>query len=458
MKHPDSLIIVGAVLIFATFLTWIIPAGQFDREVVDNREILVPGSYRAVEQQPQGISVVLLAPVKGFIAASQIIAFVLIIGGAFAVVQKTSAIEAGLYNIIRICLDRPSYRKILIPMLMVLFSLAGATFGMSEEMLLFILITIPFAHALGYNTIVGVAIPFIATGAGFAGALTNPFTIGIAQGIAELPIFSGWQYRLVVWASLTTTAIIYVMRYANSEQARIDNDSLSPGSSSFAKEPATVVQEPLTSARAAILVVFLVAVILLIIGSTFWGWYINEITGLFIGVAIVTAIIGRLGANNAIAVFMEGAGRMMSAAMVIAFAKGILILTSDGKIIDTILYTMAQWIEGAHPVVSAQLMFFVQNVINFFVPSGSGQAALTMPIMSPLGDLLGVTRQTTVLIFQLGDGIGNMIIPTSGVTMGVLSAAKIPYVRWVRWVAPLIILFLMISMMLIIPPVLMHWQ
>lgn len=453
MKHPDSLVIVGVVLILTALLTWFIPAGEFDRTIVDGREILVPGSYRAVEQQPQGLSIVLLAPIKGFVAAAQIIGFVLIIGGAFAVIQKTKAIDAGLYDVIRICLKRPTYKKVLLPLLMVIFSLAGATFGMSEEILLFILITIPFAHALGYNTIVGVAIPFIAAAAGFAGALTNPFTIGIAQGIAEVPLFSGWEYRLVVWATLTLIAIAYVMRYASTKEA-----AFKPEDGAAFSSTEEVAQDVLTRPRIAILVVFLLAVVALILGSTRWGWYINEITGLFILVTIVTAIIGRMGANETVAVFLQGAGSMMAAALVIAFAKGILIVTSEGKIIDTILFNLAQWIEGAHPIWSAELMFLVQNIINFFVPSGSGQAALTMPIMSPLGDLLGITRQTTVLIFQLGDGIGNMIIPTSGVTMGVLSAAKIPYVRWVRWVAPLIILFLFAAVLLIIPPVLMHWK
>ncbi len=450
MKQPNTLIIVSVVLILVTLLSWILPAGQYQRTTHDNREILVPGSYKKVEQSPQGIFDVLLAPIKGFVASARIIAFVLIIGGVFSIITRTQAIEAGLQNVIQKSLTRPAYKKVIIPLLMTLFSIAGATFGLSEEVLLFILITIPFAKALGYNAIVGVAIPFVAAGVGFAGAITNPFTVGIAQGIAGLHPFSGWEYRIVVWFVLTLVAILYVARYANRIEVKHEPNQ---GNEAILKQEFPA----LTWQRSVVLLLFLLSIGLLIVGSTRWGWYIDEITGLFTGLGILVALVARISPNETAESFIQGARNMLSAALVIALAKGILIVSSEGKIIDTMLFYLTNTLQGAHPVLSAEIMFMVQNTINFLVPSGSGQAALTMPIMAPLSDLLSISRQTAVLIFQLGDGIGNMIIPTSGVTMGVLSAADIPYSKWLRWVWPLIVILIILSMLLIIPPVLMGW-
>lgn len=452
MKNPDTLIIVSLVLILVTVLTWLLPSGEFQRTTINNREVLIPGSYQKTQPDPQSIDAILLAPVKGFVASSHIIAFVLIIGGAFAIITKTKAIEAGLQYVIGLSIRYPAYKKLIIPFLMILFSVAGATFGLSEEVLLFILITIPFAKALGYDAIVGVSIPFVAAGAGFAGAITNPFTLGIAQGIAELPPFSGWEYRLFVWFVLTLTVILYVVVYANrieSNQAKVQ-----PAEDAIDKHDFIT----LTWTRRMVIVLFVGGIVLLIIGSTQWGWYINEITGLFLAIGILAALICRISPNHAVAAFGEGARNMLTAALVIALAKGILIVAEQGKIIDTMLYHLANTVDGFHPVVSVELMFIVQNVLNLFVPSGSGQAALTMPIMAPLSDLLSISRQTAVLTFQLGDGIGNMIIPTSGVTMGVLSAANIPYMKWVKWIWPLIAILAVISMLLLIPPVIFGWQ
>jgi uncharacterized ion transporter superfamily protein YfcC len=448
MKQPDTLIIVRFVLIAVAAMTWFVPAGEFARTMQNGREVIVPGSYKSVDAQPQGVGGILLAPVKGFVAAAQIVAFVLIVGGAFGMIAGTKAIEAGLQHIMRLCIQRPQYKKAIIPLLMFSFSVTGATFGMSEEVLLFILITIPFAHALGYDTIVGVAIPFIGAGVGFAGAVTNPFTVGIAQAIAEVPTFSGWEYRLLVWFVLTLTATLYVMRYA----AKIEKKG-SEATTYQGEEIKTI-----SRVQSLVLLIFCFAIIILIIGSVSWGWYINEITGLFLLTGIATSLVCRISPNRALALFIEGARGMLPAALVIALAKGILIVASDGKIIDSMLHYLSGAVRGLHPVVSAQLMFIIQNILNFFVPSGSGQAALTMPVMAPLSELVSVTRQTTVLIFQLGDGIGNMIIPTSGVTMGVLSAAKLSYGNWVRWIWPLILILFMLAMLALIPPVLTGWS
>ena len=456
-RFPDTITIILIIQVVFILMTWIIPAGEFERAMQNGREVVVPGSYVSVESSPQGLWAFLKAPMRGFTSAAQIIAFVFMVGGAFAIVNRTGAINAGLFRIIRLSIDKPKYKKWVIPFVMILFSLGGATFGMSEEVLVFILITIPLALALGYDSIVGVAIPFIGAGAGFAGAFANPFTVGIAQGIAEIsPLFSGWEYRLVVWVIFTLAAIAFVSWYASRIEKNPEKSLVYDIDQTRERSINTDGDEEmkLTTSRKLILFSLLFAVGLLVFGVNKWGWYIDEIAGLFIGLSIVAALIYRLPIGESVNAFVVGAKEMVLAALVIGMSKGLLIIAMDGKIIDTMLNWIAKGAEGLPKVVSLEVMFLFQTVLNFFVPSGSGQAALTMPIMAPLSDLLEVSRQSAVLAFQLGDGLSNLIIPTSGVTMGILTIAKIPYEKWVKWIMPLMIIFLILAMLVLVPPVL----
>jgi len=454
-KIPHTLIIVSVILILFLILTWIVPAGQFDRSTYNGRQVVVPGTYHRADPQPQGLMAFLTAPIKGMINASQIIAFVLLIGGAFGIVNKTGAINAGLSGILEATRKNPAIKKFIIPIIMFLFSLGGASFGMSEEVMVFILITIPLAIALGYDSLTGVAMPFIGAASGFAGAFSNPFTIGIAQGIAEIPIFSGWEYRIIVWLILMTAAITFVMLYArrierNPERSLVYELDRTRNLTSYHSAEDLA----FTPKRKLVLLVFFAALIMLIVGVNVWNWYINEIAGLFIAMGILAAVFYRLPASKTVGAFLEGARDMMTAAMVIGLTRGMLIIATDGKIIDTILNGIAGTMGHFPKTVSVQMMFFFQGFMNFFVPSGSGQAALTMPLMSPLSDLIGITRQTAVLAYQLGDGLFTNIFPTSGVTMGVLAIGNIPYDKWVRFMIPLSVVFLILGCLLLIPPLL----
>jgi uncharacterized ion transporter superfamily protein YfcC len=450
-RMPDTLVIILGFMILFTLLTWLVPAGAFERTLVGGREVLVPGSYHRVEAAPQGLGSFLTAPIKGFISAAEIVAFVFLVGGAFGILTETGAITSGLQRIIGWSRHRPRARKLIVPLLMVLFSLAGATFGMSEEVLVFILISIPLAEAMGYDSLVGVAIPFIGAGAGFAGAFSNPFTIGIAQGIAELPPFSGMGYRLIVWVVLTTAAILYIMRYIRQlETGKAKGLHTRPEAAAEANTPI-----PFTTSRKLIIFLFIASLGLLVYGVSKWSWYIEEIAGLFIGLGLAAALLARLPMAKATTAFTHGARDMMTAGLVIALSKGLLIIAQEGQILDTILYAFSSSVENFPKALSIEVMFLVQTFLNFFIPSGSGQAALTMPIMAPLSDLLGITRQTAVLAFQLGDGLSNLIIPTSGVTMGVLAIGKIPYDRWLRWAGPLILILFLLAGLLLLPPVLL---
>lgn len=467
-KFPDTLVIIFSFMIVFTILTWIIPAGEFDREIVNGRSVIVPNSYHEVKQNPQSLELFVM-PIKGFVSAAEIIGFILIVGGVFTIINRTGAINALLYKIIKASKKNETLKKMVIPIIMFFFSLGGATFGMAEETLVFIMITIPLCISLGYDAIVGVCVAFIGAAVGFAGAFFNPFTIGIAQGIAEVGIFSGWGYRLIVWLVFTIVAIIYVTMYAR----KIEKDPYKSmvGDIEYDERVMNFDESDmkLNSKRKWILGLLAFALILLVIGvqtkplipSISWlsNWYINELSALFLALGIVSALIYGIGPSKMVSSFGEGAKEMAMPALIVGFAKAIVLIGEEGKIIDTILYNVSNLGENLPNYVSVQIMFFVQTGINFFVPSGSGQAALTMPLMAPLSDILGISRQTAVLAYQFGDGITNMIIPTSAVLMGVLQIAKIPYDKWFKFILPLVVIMSIIAMiLLIIPVVFFNWQ
>ncbi len=461
MKAPNTYAILVSLVVVVAALTWVLPASRYDTHEVAGRQVVDPTTFTYVEAAHQGFQAVLMAPIRGFVDAAEIIGFVLLIGGVFGIIQATQSITAGVRALAAAYQVSSVVRLGLIPIFMLLFSLGGAIFGMSEETIPFILIFVPMAYALGYDSITGVAIPFVGAGAGFAGAFFNPFTVGVAQSIAEVPLFSGLGYRFVCWVIITTVAIIYVMRYAakvkrHPESSLTFESDQSRRSSLLAESEAESAE--MTRTHRAVLLIFLLGMLLLVFGVLRLDWYIEEIAGLFLLIGLTVALAGRLSVDRTTDAFISGAQALVGTALVIGLARGILVIARDGRIIDTILHALSGLVEGFHPVFSAQMMFIVQTFLNFFVPSGSGQAALTMPIMAPLADLVGVARQTAVLAFQFGDGFSNLIIPTSGVLMGALSLAGVPWDKWARWVLPLELLFLVVGLLLLVPAVLTGWQ
>lgn len=461
IKVPNTLILLSSLIVITAALTLVIPAGEFARtKGYQGLDVVVPGSYQEIESVSQFNLNILLAPIKGFMAASEIIVFILFVGGAFYVFQRTEAIDSGIKALAKAHKKSAMVRKMLIPIFMVIFSLGGATFGMSEETIPFIMIFIPLALVLGYDTVTGVAIPFVGASTGFAAAFMNPFTIGIAQGIAGLPPMSGIGYRLIVWVICTAVAIWFVMRYA--AKVKKDPQSSITYEQDLEKRKDLRVEDldnftGMDKRHTVVLLTFLMGILTVVFGVLNYGWYIKEICAVFLATGILTGIVGGLSADEISNSFVAGAKDLMTTAFVVALSKALLIIASDGKIIDTILYAFSAPLEGLHPIGSSIVMLFVQKVIVFFVPSGSGQAALTMPVMAPLSDILGVSRQTAVLAFQFGEGFANMIIPTSAVTMGILALAKIPYEKWAVWVLPLEIIFIILACLLMIPPYFI-WQ
>lgn len=461
LKVPNTYLLIFLLLVFIAALTWIIPGGEYERQEVNGRMVVVQNSFKYVDNEPQGLVALFTSPLKGFVEAAMIIGFILIVGGAFNVLAATNAITAFITKLARAHKHSKTLQTFFIPVLLLMFSLGGATFGMNEEIIPFVLITVPICLALGYDSITGVAIPLVGAHIGFASAFLNPFNVGIAQGIADVPLFSGIGYRVICWAISTAVAVFFLLYYV---RKLAKNPEVSPMYSEDTElrksghiDNIYENQIELTGKHKLVLSTFVLSLIMLVVGVVKFNWYIEEIAALFFVMGIATGIIGGLNSDKLIKAFIDGAKDLVGTALIVALARATLVISRDGQIIDTVLYGLAPFIESSSPIFASQKMFIVQAIINFFVHSGSGQAALTMPIMAPLADLAGVSRQTAILAFQFGE-YTNIIIPTSAVTMGALAMAKVPWQKWAKWVLPLQIILMLLGLLLLIPPNLMGWS
>jgi uncharacterized ion transporter superfamily protein YfcC len=459
IRLPNTFVLLFAILALIALATWLVPGGKYETHLVNGKQLIDPATFHFVESKPQGLAALMMAPIKGFAEAGLIIGFVLITGGAFAVLHKTEAIDAMIKSIAQAHTRSAFVRAALIPVFVTMFSLGGATFGMNEEAIPFILIFVPLALALGYDSVTGVSIPFLGSQVGFASAFLNPFNVGIAQGIAGLPLFSGMGYRLLVWVIATGVTVAFLMWYAARIKANPQKSPTYILDLTRRKELAVDFSgfAGMTLRHKLVLWVFACSLLAMVFGVVKFGWFIEEIAALFLAMTIVVGLIGRLDSDELVGAFVQGAKDLIGTALVIALARGTMILARDANIIDSMLYYLTPLIASDSPVFSAQKMFLIQTVINFFIHSGTGQAALTMPIMAPLADLVGVTRQTAVLAFQLGE-LTTPMIPTSGITVGVLALARIPWLTWARWMIPLQLIYAVMALLLLVPPCLMMWQ
>ena len=459
LRMPNTFVLLFSLLVLLAISTWFVPGGKYDTHIVNGKTLINPDSFHYVAANPQGLVALMLSPIKGFVEAALIIGFILIVGGAFGVLQKTQAIDSMIKAVVQLSCDSKLVRALIIPVFVTLFSLGGATFGMAEEAIPFVLIFIPLALALGYDSVTGVAIPFVGSQVGFAAAFLNPFNVGIAQKIADVPMFSGMGFRVIVWVLATALTIAFLMVYA----ARIKkNPALSP---TYHMDQERRLQAPevgsaaftgMTLAHKLVLLIFAGALIVMVVGVIQYSWFIEEIAALFLVMSILVALVGRLDSDQFVDHFILGAKDLMTTALVIALARATVILARDAQIIDTILHSLMPLIQSSNVILAAYKMFFIQTIINFFIHSGSGQAALTMPIMAPLADLVGVSRQTAVLAFQFGE-FTTSVIPTSGITVGVLALAKIPWITWAKWMIPLQLIYLVLALVMLAIAVQIGW-
>ncbi|MFY9429618.1 MAG: AbgT family transporter [bacterium] len=436
MRFPHVFVLLFIVILIAALGSYILTPGQYDRvEGPGGRMIVDPDSYHTVDPTPIGFWQLFQSLHKGMVEAADIIFFIFIVGASFTVVQATGAIEASIGAVTRALQGR---ERLIIPVVMAIFAIGGCIFGMAEETLPFIPVMVPLALALGFDSITGVAMVLAGAGAGFTAAFMNPFTVGVAQGIAELPLYSGMGFRIVTFALFLILTVGYVFRYAGKIK---ENPSLSIVYEENKAWEAAIDLDQLAAfepQHKLVLLVVLASIAMLVYGVVELGWYITEIAGLFMVMAVFAGLAGKLGVNEIAEEFVNGARDLTYGALIVGIARAILVVLTEGNIIDTILFGMASAISGLPSALNALGMYVVQCLLNFIIPSGSGQAAVSMPIMAPLSDLVGVTRQTAVLAFQFGDGISNILTPTSGYFMAGLALAKVPYHKWVKWALPLL--------------------
>ena len=432
---PHVYIILLAIVVACSLLTYIVPAGNYD--MVPNasgRMVVDPDSFEYIDQTPIPFFGMVMSVPEGMAAVAEIIFFIFIVGGSFYVLQATGAIEAGLGRLLHGFKGR---ERVVIPIVMICFALMGGSFGMAEETIPFIPIMITFAMALGFDSITGTAIVFCGAASGFSTAFTNPFTVGVAQSISELPMFSGMGFRIGMFCCMVLLTIIFVMRYAGKVKKNPQMSSMYEFDLTRDLMDKDNLPE-FTGRRKLVLLILLGTVVMLLVGVMQLDWYLIELSALFLLMGFLAAIVGGLGLNGFAIKLGEGMAGITGGALVVGFARAILVVMTKGNIIHTMLYAAANALRGLSPTVSVLGMYVFQGLLNFFVPSGSGQAALSMPIMAPLSDLLGITRQTAVVTYQLADGIANVFFPTVGYFMAGLALGKIPYEKWVKWILPLI--------------------
>ncbi|MDU0112014.1 putative basic amino acid antiporter YfcC [Psychrosphaera aquimarina] len=462
---PDAFVILFFVVMLAAISTHFIPAGFYQVAVdpTTNQSTLIADSFQFAEQQ-SGVPLFAEGGNIGFLnfafegmvsgdkwgSAIGVMMFIILTGGAFGIIMKTHAVDNGILALI----DKTKRFEIaFIPILFVLFSFAGAIFGMGEEAIAFCIVLLPLMKAIGYDGIITVLVTYVATQIGFATSWMNPFSVAIAQGIAGLPLMSGLEFRLVMWLVFTTVGLIFTMRYAS----RIK--SLPVSSSEVVTEQEQGEKSRFTFLDSVLLSVFLIGIIWVIWGVVARGYYIPELASQFftLGCVIgVVAIVGkRLSVNDVADAFKNGAKDLLPAAMIVGMAKGIVIIlggdqASEPSVLNTVLHYTGLFLSSLPETVSAVLMFVFQSIFNFFIASGSGQAALTMPIMAPLADILNLSRQIAVIAFQLGDGLTNIIIPTSAALIGCLGVTNIDWLIWAKFIWRFMLVLAVTAMLFIV--------
>jgi uncharacterized ion transporter superfamily protein YfcC len=451
---PSAYTILLSLIVLVAALTWVIPAGEFDRVTNEalGKDVPVPGTYHEVESNPQGLRAILLAPiagmydpVEGTARAIDVALFVLAIGGFLGVMTRTGAIDAGIGRAMVALRGREIW---MIPILMALFAIGGTTYGMAEESLAFYALLIPVMIAAGYDAVTAVAMIMLGAGIGCLGSTINPFATVIASNAAQIPFTDGIGLRVAVLVLCWFAAVAYVMRYATrvkkDPSTSVVADMRVANEAHFLKGGAAVATVELTMTRRLALLVFVITFAVMIWGVSAGGWWMGEMSALFLAAAVLVGLIARMGEKEITTTFVDGARDLLGVALIIGVARGIVVVMDDGKMTDTILNWAAQSVEGQSPVAFINLMFWIQVLLSFFVPSSSGLAVLSMPIMAPLADFAGSARDLVVTAYQSANGLVNLINPTFAVVMGGLAIGRVGYERWLKFMWPLLAVLVVI--------------
>jgi uncharacterized ion transporter superfamily protein YfcC len=454
LKVPHTLVLLYCMILLAYVLTLVLPAGQFETETSHGHEVVVPGTYAIVEEtDPLPLWEVLTVIPRGLGDAQGIIFFVFIIGGALAVIRATGALDAALAKVLNRFGGQP---MLLILMGMLAFAIGSSTIGMAEEYIPLVAILITLCVGMRMDTVAALGIMVVGYGIGYGTAVMNPFTVLVAQEVAGLEPVSGMAFRLFMFIPFFTLGYIHVVRYA--KKVRQDPTLSLVADVPEAQPPAPPETGPITTRQRLVLLATLVTLVLVVWGIKQHQWYFVELGGIFFALAIVAGLISHMSFDDMAHRFIDGAGELIGTALLIGFARAIEITLSDGLVLHTIVHGLSQPLQAVGAELSAVGMLFIQSILNFFIPSGSGQAYVTMPIMAPISDIVGVSRQVAVLAYQMGDGFMNMVVPTNAVLMGILGICGIPYGRWFRFIWPLMLQLLLLGSITMVIAVMIGYQ
>ncbi len=441
IKMPHTYVLLTGILLCVVVMTYLIPAGEYDRvmDAASGRMVVLPDSFHYIEGIRPGIFDIFLALQRGYVSAADIMFLIVFAYGYVYMLTENGTLNRAIRVLTR---KLGSRTYLLIPVCMFLFGILGATLGIFEEVYGLISVFMGITVALGYDAVVGGAVVYVGVATGFAAAITNPFSVGIAQSIAELPISSGLWYRVVIFLVFQSASVWYVMRYAK----RVKAD---PTRSIIYGEQAAVPPAPaedggeMTLRQKICLLLFFVTIGVLLYGTSAWGWYVDEIAAWFLMMMVVTGIAGGYSATEICKSFIESTRSIVPSLLVIGFTRGILLTMQDAMISDTIVYGLSKLLGSGNKALAAVGMLFLQNVINFFITGSSSQATITMPIMVPVADIVGVGRETAVLAYCFGDGFSDMFWPTAcALQCGLMG---IPLNKWYRFMAPLFFIMVVLQ-------------
>jgi uncharacterized ion transporter superfamily protein YfcC len=455
LKVPHTLVLLYGMILMAWLLTLILPPGTFETVVNEHgREVVVPGTFTLLPDvaAPVVWSLFTVIP-RGLEAAQGIIFFVFIIGGALAVIRSTGALDAALASLLKRFGGQPA---LLILMGMTAFAAGSSTIGMAEEYIPLIAILITLCVSMRMDTVAAVGIMVVGYGVGFGAAVINPFTVLVAQEVAGLTPVSGYGFRIAMFVPFLAIGFIHVLRYA--KMVRADASTSLVADIPEAQPPELHPPEAVTGRHRLVLLATLAALGVVVWGISMHHWYLVELGAVFVALAIIVGFLARMSFDEMAKQFTIGAAELTGTALLIGFARAIEMMLSDGQVLHTIVNALATPLTAVGGELSAIGMLMIQSVLNFFIPSGSGQAYVTMPLMAPISDIVGVSRQVAVLAYQMGDGFMNMIVPTNPVLMGILGICGIPYGRWFQFIWPLIVQLLVAGSIVIVIAVMIGYQ
>ena len=454
LAMPSTCALLFMLTIFAAILTWIVPAGEFDTQVVDGRNVVIAGTYHAIEQNPQNPWDVLNATVQGFQNSAVLMVMIMFIGAAVHLLQKTGAIEVAFRGIAGG--GKKANDWVIAFAIMLFMTIGGACGVFANPTVALVPIGIILAQAIGLDAATGMMLVYLGAYSGFNIGWANPSTLGVAHPIAELPVFSGLGVRVfihVINFIMTYVFVVMYMKRIRKDPTRSLNYEAGKHASEFMglQEDSDTSQlgAKLSAGQIIALVSMLGSIVIVVIGSVMYGWGNFQFAAIFLPVSIIIGLTNGYGVNGTTKEFIAGCSKMVNAAFIVGFANAISVVLTNGQILNTIVYWLSMPLSSVGPVLGANLMMVINTIINFFIPSGSGQAAVVMPLMVPTADLTGITRQVAVQAYQFGAGFADCVIPTAGTLMGSLGIAGISWNRWVKSYAPLLVLQFVFSIIML---------